>query len=229
MLVAVSLGSALGLWHLTALSQMLVRMTALGSVKEQAEMLEVVDKMYTTEVVERLQPLKIEVTHDYRKKPGAIPLPATLGIELGQRISDKSVSGMQVRLYSDYPFKSRHDGGPKDDFERMALAALRARPDEPIDRIEDYQGRPSLRFAKARLMADGCVRCHNQHQESIKKDWKIGEVGGALEIIRPLDEDIARIHDGLRGTFLLVGTVSGSLLAVSGLVFWLRGRRRDEA
>ena len=32
---------------------------------------------------------------------------------------------MQVRLYSDYPFKSRKDGGPKDEFERQALALLR--------------------------------------------------------------------------------------------------------
>ncbi|HWB01294.1 MAG TPA: protein kinase [Pirellulales bacterium] len=226
LLVAVTLGSALGFWHLSSLSQMLVRSTALESVKQQAEMLEEVDKMYTTEVVDRLAPLKIDITHDYRNKQGAIPLPATLNIDLGRRISARSVSGMQVRLYSDYPFQSRHDSGSKDDFERTALATLQQHPDETIDRFERYDGRPALRFAKARIMAEGCVRCHNQHPQSVKKDWRVGEVGGVLEIIRPLDQDIERIHAGLRGTFLLVAAVSGSLLAATALALGVRSRQR---
>jgi serine/threonine protein kinase len=223
---AVLLGSTFGFWHLSQLSEYLVQSTALESVKQQAEMLEEVDKMYTTEVVERLQTLKIDVTHDYRNKPTAIPLPATLNIDLGQRISEKSATGMQVRLYSDHPFKSRTGGGAHDDFERQALAVLRKNPEQPLDHFEEYQGRMSLRFVKARIMGEGCVRCHNAHTQSTKTNWKVGEVGGALEIIRPLDRDIARIHAGLRGTFLLVATVSGSLLALSGLSVWIRSRAR---
>ena len=75
-------------------------------------------------------------------------------------------------------------------------------------------------------MGDACVRCHNTHKESTKIDWKIGEVGGVLEIIRPLDQDIARTRAGLRGTFILVGSVSGSLLAASGLAIWARSSRQ---
>jgi serine/threonine protein kinase len=228
LLLAVTLGSAFGFWHLSRLSEYLVRSTALESVKQQAEMLEEVDKVYTSEVVERLQSLKIEVTHDYRSKPAAIPLPATLNIDLARRISEKSATGMQVRLYSDYPFKSRKDGGAKDDFERQALVILAQKSDQPIDRFEDYQGRASLRFAKARVMGDACVRCHNQHPQSTKTNWKTGEVGGVLEIIRPLDQDIARIRAGLQGTFTLVTTVAGSLLALSGVVLWIRGRARSQ-
>jgi serine/threonine protein kinase len=226
LLLAVTLGAAFGLWHLSRLSQYLVRTTALESVMQQAEILEVVDDYYSSEVVDRLKPHNIEITHDYRKKPGAIPLPATLNIELGQRISEKSVSGMQVRLYSDYPFRSRKDGGPKDEFERQALALLRAKPQPPIDQFEDYQGRPALRFAKARKMGETCVKCHNAHKESTKTDWKVGDVGGVLEIIRPLDDDIARTRAGLRGTFILVASVSGSLLVVSSCVLWIRSRAR---
>lgn len=229
LLVAVTLGATLGLWHLSRLSTYLVRSTALESVKQQAEILEEVDNLYSSEVVDRISSHGIDITHDYRNRPKAIPLPATLNIDLAQRISDRSASGMQVRLYSDYPFKSRKDGGPRDDFERDALAILRTNPEQPIDRFEDYQGRPSLRFAKARKMGETCVKCHNLHKESTKTDWKIGEVGGVLEIIRPLDQDIARTRAGLRGTFLLVGTVSGSLLAASGVGLWLRGRARTNA
>jgi serine/threonine protein kinase len=229
LLAAVTLGSAFGFWHLSRLSEFLVRSTALESVKQQAEMLEEVDKMYTSEVVERLKGQKIEITHDYRTKASAIPLPATLNIDLGQRVSEKSASGMQVRLYSDYPFLSRKDGGSRDDFERQALAALRANPDQPFDRFEVYQGRASLRFAKARRMGETCVNCHNQHPQSVKKNWKVGDVGGAMEIIRPLDQDIARTHEGLRGTFMLVASVSGSLLMLSALVVAIRTRARAVA
>lgn len=137
---------------------------------------------------------------------------------------------MQVRLYSDHPFKSRTGGGPKDEFERYALATLAADSSQPIDRLETYEGRPVLRFAKARLMADGCVRCHNQHNESTKKDWKVGELGGVLEIIRPLDRDIALKRAGLRDTLLLVASIcAGSLLALSALGAWLRNRARTSA
>jgi serine/threonine protein kinase len=227
LLAAVTLGSAIGFWHLSRLSEYFVRSTALESVKQQAEMLEEVDKMYTTEVVERLKDKKIDVSHDYLKKPGAIPLPATLNIELGRRLSERSASGMQVRLYSDYPFKSRKDSGARDDFERQALAILGKNPDHPIDHFEDYQGRASLRFAKARIMEKGCVQCHNNHLESIKKDWKVGDVGGVFEIIRPLDEDIARTRAGLKGTFILVAAVSGSLLMLSALAIVIRNRAKS--
>jgi hypothetical protein len=227
LLAAVTLGSAIGFWSLSWVSEYIVRATALEGVKEQAEVLEEVDKYYTTEVVDRLAPLKVQVTHDYRTKPGAIPLPATLNIDLGRRISARSQGGqkgMEVRLYSDHPFKSRNDGGPRDDFEREVLAALRNNPSDPIDRIETYAGRTSLRFAKARLMGDGCVRCHNQHNESTKKDWKLNEVGGVLEIIRPLDEDIARTREGLRGTFLLVASISAAVLVAIAALLRRRSR-----
>ena len=36
-----------------------------------------------------------------------------------------------------------------------------------------------------------------------------------MEIIRPLDRDVARTREGLRGTFVLMAVVSGALLAMS--------------
>src|SRR5207247_1605650 len=135
---------------------------------------------------------------------GAIPLPATLLIHLGKRLSERSESGVQVRLYSDHPFRPRTDGGPKDEFEREALDRLRHEPDPPFYRFEDVQGRPALRYAKAQRMQQTCVQCHNSHQDSTKKDWKEGEVVGVLEIIRPLDQDRARAREGLRFTLILM-------------------------
>jgi hypothetical protein len=132
---------------------------------------------------------------------------------------------MLFRLYSDSPFRSRKDGGPYDDFERTALADLRKNLREPFYRFESFQGRPWLRYATARMMTADCLGCHNQDPNNTKRDWKVGDVAGVLEIIRPLNRDIARTHEGLRGTFLLMAMVSGSLLVLSALVLVVRSRR----
>jgi hypothetical protein len=155
------------------------------------------------------------VSYDYETRKDALPLPATLTIDLGRHISERSESGMQVRLYSDYPWKFRKNGGPTDDFEREALRRLRENPDEPVYHFEDYQGRPVLRYAIARRLRESCLGCHNKDVNSPKQDWKVGDVRGVVEIIRPLDRDAARARAGLHETFLLVGIVAGSLLALT--------------
>jgi serine/threonine protein kinase len=220
LLIAVTLGSAAGLWHLTSLSEYLVRSAALESAAQQSKMLDEVNNLYSSAVVERVQTQGIKVTHDYGTRPEAIPLPATLTIDLGKHLGD------QVRLYSNYPFRSRPDGGPKDDFEREALARAPQNPDEPFYRFEDFQGRPSLRYATARRMQKTCIDCHNNHPDSTKRDWKEGDVRGVLEIIHPLDRDVARARAGLRDTFVLMAAIFGSLLGLSVLVLVVGKRRR---
>jgi adenylate cyclase len=203
-----------------------VRTSALDSAAEQSRMLDEVNKFYTSDVVDRLQIKGLEVTHNYTGRKNAIPLPATLTIELGRLISANK-DGVQVRLYSDHPFKTRKDGGPKDDFERAALAWFRDGARAPYYRFQDFQDRPSLRYATPQLMKETCVKCHNDHSDSTKKDWKEGDVVGVLEIIRPLDRDVARARDGLRGTLILMAAISGSLVGLSVLVLFVTNRRRQ--
>jgi serine/threonine protein kinase len=225
LLLAVSLGSALGLWHLSRLSHQLVQLSALESATHLSEMLEELNKYYSG-IVEQVKDHGIQVTHDHIGRPGAMPLPATLTIELSKIISEQGDDGKQVRLYSNYPFRSRKDGGPKDDFERAALRRFEEDPLSPVYSFEEFQGRPSLRFVTARRMQASCIHCHNTHPDSDprKRDWKVGDVRGALEIILPLDRDTALIHDGLQGTFVLMAVVSASLVGLSILV--LVGKRR---
>jgi hypothetical protein len=218
LLVAVSLGSAFGLWFLSWLSGELVRQSALESAAQQAEMLERANTHYGT-IVDQLL-----TSPEIRAKAERIPVPAKFLTDLGEDIS-LSESGMRVRHYSRFPFRTRTDGGPHDDFERDALQALEQNPRQPFHRFEDYENRASLRYATARPMRDTCVRCHNGHSDSIKRDWREGELGGVLEIIRPLDQDVGRIRQGLRGTFLLMTIISGGLLGLTALVL-LAGRRR---
>ncbi len=188
-------------------------------------MLEVVNSLYTKQVVDRVQPHGIVVSDDYASRKGAIPLPVVFLMESGQLIGERSKTGMLIRLYSDHPFRSRKDGGPHDQFEQDALDGLRQKPDDPVYRFEVFKERPSLRYATARRMDANCINCHNNDPNSTKRDWKVGEVGGVLEIIRPLDRDVSRTREGLRGTLTLMAVVSGTLLGLSGLVLVTRSRR----
>jgi adenylate cyclase len=210
------------LWYLSHLTDQLVRSAALESVAQQADVLREVNDSYA-DVVRRAQAGGLTVKHNYQDNPAAIPIPATFTIELGQQICERSDSGVQVRLYSGYPFRSRRNGGARDDFEREAWRRLQEDPAVPVYRFEDYKGRPALRFATARQMQQACVDCHNRHPDSPKTDWRVGDVRGVVEIIRPLDRDAARTREGLRGAFAFVGGVCALLLALAGLVM-LAGR-----
>ena len=67
-------------------------------------------------------------------------------------------------------------------------------------------------------MQAGCVSCHNSHHDSPKTDWKVGDVRGVLEIIRPLDAVVAQTRAGLRETFVLMATMAGLGLVGLALV-----------
>jgi adenylate cyclase len=70
------------------------------------------------------------VSHDYQAVPGAIPIPATLSLELG-RVIGQQQQNIAYRFVSDYPFKDRAPHA-LDDVEKNALAALRDQPHQQI-------------------------------------------------------------------------------------------------
>jgi signal transduction histidine kinase len=228
LLLAVMLcaGVAATLWHLSRLSSTLVKSGAVQGTSLYAESLTELRTFYGSEIVERVRRHGIEVTHDYATKDRAIPIPATFSIEFGKHIS-KRASGMQVRLYSDYPFPFRKDGGPRDSFEEQALRELRKQPGKPFFRFEDFQGRPSLRYGTTVTMNAGCVACHNTHPESPKTDWKVGDVRGVQEIIRPLDDVMAETRAGLQDTFVLLSSMG--LLGLGGLALVFGSMRQGSA
>jgi serine/threonine protein kinase len=211
LLIAVTLGGVVGLWVLSALGAKVVANAAIEEAAAKARMLETVNGLYSSSVVARVDRAHVDVTHDWEQQAGAIPLPATFLTELAARISADS-SGVVVKHYSDQPFRFR--GAPQlDEFGTKALAALRARPDEPVLAFERIDGRTVLRYAVARRMGESCVGCHNAHPESPRHDWKVGDVRGVLEIDQSLDA-IEQSRAGL-GTTLLV--VAGLVVGLTGL------------
>jgi len=205
-------------WHLRKLQDQLIATLPVEGTRLELQTLEEIRALYTSEVVANVLGQGIEVTHDYHGKKGAIPLPATLMIELGQRM-EKSGERFQIRLYSDYPFPWRKDNGPRDAFEREALTALRRNPTEPFFRFQDYKGQRVLRYAVADRMGPVCVSCHNTLPDSPKRDWKVGDVRGVLEGTRYIADVEAAAREGQSRAFWLIGAIGMLGFAGVGLVF----------
>src|SRR5262245_1319189 len=68
------LGMIITVVHVYFLQRSLVSSGATQGAQLQAETLSALRAYYTSEVVERIRPHGIEVSHDYRDKPKAVPL-----------------------------------------------------------------------------------------------------------------------------------------------------------
>ena len=228
--LAIVLAVGLGyiLWHVSRVQSRVIETMALDNAALYSQALAEFRTLYTSEVVERIRPLGIEVTHDYETRAGAIPLPATLSIMLGERIGQRG-SSAETLLYSPYPFPWREgSGGLKDEFSREAWEFLREHPDGIYYRFEGEDGgSPLLRYATADLMRAACVDCHNTHPDTPKADWNVGDVRGILEIRHPLESIVAEAREGVRGTFALMGVLS--ILSLSGIGLVIGKLRRNTA
>jgi eukaryotic-like serine/threonine-protein kinase len=212
---------------LSLLSARLVRTSALESAAQQAEVLEEANNQYS-QIVQRVEQANYPVNKMVPPTPGTVPLsiPATFLHDVGEGLHRDSKTGIQVRQYSDYPFPWRTGGGPHDDFEREALLRLRqSNGQETVHDFTEIDGESVVRYAQARMMRQSCVDCHNTHPLSTRRDWKVGDVRGVLEIIRPLKNDEARVTQALELTLLLSAIGSGLLLLGSVLAVWARRRR----
>jgi hypothetical protein len=235
-LAAVILGSAAGLWYLSSLSEYFVRQTALESARLETKMLDEVWRFYSEEISDiDPQTTNVSITENYKTVHPALPLPASFAIDLGERISRRN-PGMEVRVYSRYPWPDRRDGGPQGEFDVAALEYLESRArhdDQPPQEYAQFAsdgGRRKLLYYTARHMETSCLGCHNHpSSRSPKKDWKEGDVVGVLKIVRPLDREIGNTREGLRGAFALMGTISTALLVISVVVTVIAQRRRKEA
>ncbi|HEY2928431.1 methyl-accepting chemotaxis protein [Piscinibacter sp.] len=141
---------------------------------------------YTAEIASRAKKAGMQLGVDYAQKDGMLPLPATLVKALGESIA-KQYPGTDVRLLSKYPFPNRA-GTQLDAFQAQSLAALEKDPTTPQHRVEDMNGRLSVRYVVADVMKEGCVACHNSHPQSPKTDWKVGDVRGIVEVVVPVDQ-----------------------------------------
>jgi class 3 adenylate cyclase len=171
---------------------------------------------YATNVVGRIiaaPGVETRVAHNYRDIPGAIPIPATLSLELGQVISAQQHS-ILYRFVSDYPFANRAPH-QLDAVETDALRRLRQNPNQVLNLVSSSLLVDRVRLLAPVIMGAACVSCHNAHPESPKRDWKVGDVRGLQEltIAQPIGDDLFAFKY-LLAYFILVAAVGILFIAL---------------
>ena len=177
---------------------------------------------YTTEVMAPAQSSGVRVSHDFKDKPGTLPLPATMVIELGHFFNQEE-KGSSTAYYSDMPFPWRALQRQLDGFQKDALVALRQNPDRPFIREEQRNGQTFVRLAVADRMQEACVSCHNTYPQSPFTQWKLGDVRGALEVSMPILPTRTNTHQRINYTLGIL-----TFVAMLGLfLFWRALRSAD--
>lgn len=170
---------------------------------------------YTEKVITEVlnqSSLEVGINHS---ETGVIPLPATMIHDLSELFSKQ---GVQLKLYSPYPFPNRA-ARKLDDFEIAAWEHLRINPESSYSKTISNKHTTIVKVAVADpLISQACVNCHNNHPLSPKIDWQIGEVRGVLEVITQIDDAILKGHIlGLKlSLFICI-----AILTVSALIFFL--------
>ena len=68
------------------------------------------------------------------------------------------------------------------------------------------------------MSAQSCVTCHNSDPNSPKKDWKLGDVRGVLEVASVIDDQLA---DGVSVSHMIVICALIAGLILSALTYWV--------
>lgn len=141
--------------------------------------------VYTRNVVNRLQNEESVIkASEHWKDDKALPLPAQMFRMGAEMVAEKNV-GFTYSLLSLWPVNKQN--APRTDVEKAGLEAIAAKPGERFYAQEDLGGQkfftaiyPDTAVAKA------CIDCHNQHAESPRTDFKMGEVMGGVVIRIPM-------------------------------------------
>jgi len=208
-------------WHMETTRQQIFENNALTSARSYANTFVSLRTFYTREVVSRVPQNSVTVSHDYKNIVHAIPLPATLTIQLAEEISLQS-EGFSARLYSNYPFPWRSESSTLDGFEKRAIQQLSDSPGEPYYEFDKSPDGGYLRYATADIMRPACVACHNTHPQSPKRDWEVGDLVGVLEISMPMHVSMNTILDTYN--YLIIFFIIGGTIMLT-TVIWLMGRK----
>ncbi len=162
---------------------------AVSTSRDIAAQFKMIRDYYTENVVDKIvSEGTFKVSSDHKNDAKAIPLPVTMMHDLSALLADRDTA---IKLYSKVPFPNRADR-QLDVFQREAWDFLVSNPQGSYARNEVRDGKHVVRVALADTMAvKACVDCHNGTAESPKKDWKLGDLRGVLEINSVIDTKLA--------------------------------------
>lgn len=137
---------------------------------------------YTQHVVERMEAMLIVTASEQWREKHALPLPAQFLQEASRGLHIRG-EPFRYRLVSLWPIDPRN--APASEQGREALTQVV----QYGEVVEDYVTVDQRRYFRAiypdRAVSLACVSCHNTHPKSAKRDFKLNDVMGGLEILIP--------------------------------------------
>lgn len=142
--------------------------------------------VYTTKVVNRLQNEDEVITADeHWKEESALPLPAQM-LRMGAEGVAKKNAGFTYALLSEWPINTQN--APKTPMEKEGLAFVRANLGKNFYGTEELGGKKYFTAVYADMaVSEACTKCHNDHIDSPKTDFKLGDVMGGVVMRIPLN------------------------------------------
>jgi hypothetical protein len=136
---------------------------------------------YAEMVVERLQNQeKVIKATEHFKDEKTLPLPAQM-FRMGSERAQKHGSPVHYALVSQWAINGQNS--PKTAAETDGLQAVADTPKTPFYRTEKLGAKTYLTAVYADVaVAPACVSCHNEHRDSPKKDFKLGDVMGGVVV-----------------------------------------------
>jgi hypothetical protein len=137
--------------------------------------------VYTQQVVNRLTlDEKVIKASEHWREDKALVLPAQM-FRMGAELVNEKDLGMSYALISEWAINKKNL--PRTDGEKHGMQALIQNPAQPFYTEEALGGK---RYFTAiypdKAVADACVQCHNDHKDSPRKDFKKGDIMGAVVV-----------------------------------------------
>lgn len=167
----------------------------------------------------------IKFSYAHNGVDGVIPLPTTTIHDLSKIFSENT--GVKYNLYSEYPFANRKDR-VLTDFEKEAIKFTKQNPDGTYVKKDIIDGKPVLRVAVTDFMTDqACVSCHNDHPDRTweKGKWQLGDKRGVIEVITPLEKEIAANN---KAKYTILGLIIATILSLLGYFYHIFVHRESE-
>lgn len=160
------------------------------SIRKMADSLHAViaadRQAYAELIVQRLaaDEKRLHASEDWREAH-ALPVHAQM-LRTAARDIQKRGAEFSYTLRSLWPLNAAH--GPQTQAEQQGLEAVAKKPEAAFYAEEELGGRSYFTAIYAdRATLPSCVECHNQHPRSPKRDFKSGDVMGALVVRVPLE------------------------------------------
>ncbi|AFU98506.1 Tll0287-like domain-containing protein [Simiduia agarivorans] len=142
--------------------------------------------VYTRHVVNRLQNEEEVITADeHWKEEQALPLPAQM-LRMGAEGVAKKNAGFTYALLSLWPINKQN--APKTPMEKEGLEFVNANKGKNFYGTEELGGKKYFTAVYADMaVSEACTKCHNDHIDSPKTDFKLGDIMGGVVMRIPLD------------------------------------------